>query len=351
MGKIDLEELYGEIATAVAKVDFSMLWEGFRPLKFALYNDEECFFDGRYVEKTADFCANTAIKYDGDVIAIWRVENRLETSVFASKIIHEMFHAFQEKEGWDCFPNEKEAPFRYVYSKENLTLKLRENRLLQGLLDRFDPQRYEELLRCRKYRSERFPYEFQYECGNEEIEGSANYVEWQVLKQLDEKKADELVADMRDFMVSSEFFFPIRITGYYTGALMIHAMVQAGEYSYGAKDRPVIDRLLKKLPSVDSMDPGMEEDVTMMSEAVDSYLSETKRIVESVVAKNNVVLRGPVSLGSVNIGDARFYEGYLTSRFFVMYLEEGEKKVIRGDYVVKMKDEETIDTIYRWDRE
>ncbi len=84
---------------------------------------------------------------------------------------------------------------------------------------------------------------------------------------------------------------------------------------------------------------------------MDSYQEETQRIVETAVAKGDVVLRGPVPLVSVNIGDARYYDGYLTSRFFVMYLEEGEKKVIRGDFVVKMKDEETIDTIYRWDRE
>lgn len=58
-----LESLYNKIKDTISKVDFSLLWEGFEPLKFALYNDTECFFDGHYIEKTADFCANTAIRF------------------------------------------------------------------------------------------------------------------------------------------------------------------------------------------------------------------------------------------------------------------------------------------------
>ncbi|MCR5278764.1 MAG: hypothetical protein K6E19_04910 [Lachnospiraceae bacterium] len=60
---IDLEKTYYEISESIKKLDFDRIWEGFRPLKFALYNDKECFFDGKYIEKTTDFCANTAIKY------------------------------------------------------------------------------------------------------------------------------------------------------------------------------------------------------------------------------------------------------------------------------------------------
>jgi len=64
----DLEDLYKKIADAITQIDFSKLWEGFKPLKFALYNDEECYFNGSYIEKTADFCANTAIEFQGEVI-------------------------------------------------------------------------------------------------------------------------------------------------------------------------------------------------------------------------------------------------------------------------------------------
>ena len=107
METTNLEELYNQISEAIAKIDFSKIWEGFEPLKFAVYNDDKCFFNGAFIEKTVDFCANTAIEYQGDIIAIWYVREELEIPVFASKIVHEMFHAFQEKRGWDCFANEK----------------------------------------------------------------------------------------------------------------------------------------------------------------------------------------------------------------------------------------------------
>ena len=67
---INLEKLYDQICEAINTLDFDAIWEGFRPLKFALYNDTECFFDGRYIEKNADFCANTSIEYKGEIIAI-----------------------------------------------------------------------------------------------------------------------------------------------------------------------------------------------------------------------------------------------------------------------------------------
>ena len=75
---------------------------------------------------------------------------------------------------------------------------------------------------------------------------------------------------------------------------------------------------------------------------------ETKKIVDTALTNNEVVLEGPLVLGSVNIGDARCYNSFLTSRSFVMYLVEGEPKVIYGNFVVKVKDANTIDKIYKW---
>ena len=50
-----LESLYHQTKKHIDSVDFSRLWEGFAPLKFALYTDTECFFHGRYIPKTDDF--------------------------------------------------------------------------------------------------------------------------------------------------------------------------------------------------------------------------------------------------------------------------------------------------------
>jgi hypothetical protein len=61
--------------------------------------------------------------------------------------------------------------------------------------------------------------------------------------QLDEQKALEYVANTREYVTTPEDFFPIRITGYFTGPLMINAMKNAGDFFYGAENRPVINHV------------------------------------------------------------------------------------------------------------
>ena len=111
-----LNELYYEVLKYINLVDFNKLYSGFKPLKFALYNDDECFFNGKYIDKTDGFIANTAIEFDGEMIAIWNVLEDVEPIVLASKIIHEMFHGYQ------MINNESENP--YSYSHDYLVHKI-----------------------------------------------------------------------------------------------------------------------------------------------------------------------------------------------------------------------------------
>ena len=46
-------------------------------------------------------------------------------------------------------------------------------------------------------------------------------------------------------------------------------------------------------------------------------MAESKRIVETAIEAGEVVLKGPAEIVTVNIYDARCYNGYLTSRFFL----------------------------------
>ena len=43
----DLEGLYKIVKSYIDKVDFSLLWKGYKPLRFALYNNEQVYFDGK----------------------------------------------------------------------------------------------------------------------------------------------------------------------------------------------------------------------------------------------------------------------------------------------------------------
>lgn len=82
-----LEKLFHEIKSLIDSVDFSELWRGFHPMKFALCDETRCFFDGEYVEKTDQFLANTSIFYQGEYIAIWNVMEELGPAVLASKLL------------------------------------------------------------------------------------------------------------------------------------------------------------------------------------------------------------------------------------------------------------------------
>ena len=120
---MELHEYYSEINSRIEKIDFDALWKDFKPLKFALYNDKKCFFDGQYIEKTDDFFANTAIEFNGEVIAIWNVSEPTDSDVLTSKIVHEMFHGFQTISGEKRYADEMDALFEYCYSNENLSVK------------------------------------------------------------------------------------------------------------------------------------------------------------------------------------------------------------------------------------
>ena len=345
---MDLESLYAMVKENISRLDFNRIWPGFSALKFALYDQKKCFFDGRYIEKTSDFCANTSIVYQGEQIAIWMVQEELPPSVLTSKIVHEMFHGYQSIMGWDAWPNELEALNRYEYDAENLSLKLRENELLLSLLVHYDKAGLTEFLGHRKHRSEAFAYAFSYESKVEEIEGTANFVEWQVLKQLDAKKAVELEDRMRTMLRKPECLFPIRISCYFSGALMIHALLHAGIYSFGAKERPVIYSFLQDMAPSDGVYPEREDCLRKTRDAVDAFNGETESIIRTALEQNEAVLRGPLELTGVNVYNARCRRGFITSTYFLMYREGGEDKVLPGNFVIRMRNEKIIDTVYRW---
>ncbi len=338
-----LEDLYNQIEKAIKKVDFEKLWHGFKPFKFALYNEEECYFNGEYIEKTSEFVANTAIIYNGEYIAIWNAQEDMEIDIFASKMIHEMFHAFQYQNDWPSFPKEMEALFRYKYNKENLSIKLHENELLLELAECFDRAKYNELLKCRKYRSQKYVYEYQYEACVEDIEGSASYVEWMVLKQLNPQKADMLFEDMKATMIQSEYFFPIRISSYYTGALMINCVLQALDEVYNPAVRPLSISLVEQ---IDFENISIENH--QVTKALEDFQTETERIINSALELNEIVLDGPAVMKCVNIYNARHKEEYITSTFFLAFTVGEKDQVKMGNFVIKMADEHTIEKVYHW---
>ena len=332
-----LELPYRSAEEAIRGLDLARIWPGFAPLKFALFDEKRCFFDGRYIEKTDDFCANTAISYQGETIAIWRVEGELSLPVLVSKLVHEMFHGFQRLQGWDCWADELEA----------LSLKLRENALLCALLAGHRAGNYRELLSHRRRRWEQYPYETGYESRVEEIEGSAAYVEWMVLQQLDAARAKDFTARMCSSVTDPKALLPIRISCYDTGALLFHAMAAAGDDPFTPAARPAILTVQKSVPPSDGAFPGKAVCMQAAADAINAYQQTSAAMVRAALDKHAVALEGPAELLGLNIYDARRVGNALTSRYFLTVRQAGAEKTLYGDFVIQMLDERTIGRVYR----
>ena len=336
-----LNEIYYEVEKYIDLIDFNKLWKGFKPLKFALYNDRECFFDGKYIEKTDNFLANTAINYNGEVIAIWNVLEDLDPIVLASKIIHEMFHGYQMINNESRFPNELESLSKYQYIDDSLSIKLLENKLIVELIDKFDIDKFNKLLSYRKYRYDIYNYEFMYELMIEQIEGSANYVELSALKCLSVNMYLHKLKHIKSYITNPKNLIPVRIVSYDIGALML-MLLKDNNISFNERfnNECYIISLLKDYEyKIDNY--------LCMKNIINDYNIESKKIIENTILKNNIIVDDVVDILGVNVYNARYYNHYIISTYFVMYSLNNEQHIEYGDFVIELCDIAKASKIYK----
>ena len=341
--KENLEELYKIVKSYLDKVDFSLLWKGFKPLKFALYNNETVFFDGKYVEKTSEFIANTAIEYKGEIIGIWNVMEDIDPIVLASKMIHEMFHGFQRMNNETRFPDELDALYNYQYSDENLSIKLEENKLLVKLLENYNVDDFNKLLSLRKYRADKFKYEYKYESLIEQIEGSANNVELNALKQLSNDLYLEKLNSLKNCIIDKSNFLPIRVICYDIGAVLLDVLKRNNlTFDEGfSKDSFSMDL-------INGINPAKVDVTLSFGENIKKYFNRAEEIINNAINKNDVVVEGRYNILGVNVYNAIFYKGYIISIYFLMYGEQDAPNIEYGNFVIETKGGKILTKVYRY---
>jgi hypothetical protein len=341
---MELHEYYSEINSRIEKIDFDALWKDFKPLKFALYNDKKCFFDGQYIEKTDDFFANTAIEFNGEVIAIWNVSEPTDSDVLTSKIVHEMFHGFQTISGEKRYADEMDALFEYCYSNENLSVKAEENRLLSELAEHFDYAKFTGFLGLRKMRAEQFEYEFRYETSIEQIEGTANFVELQTLKILDESKYLRKLQRMISSVADTERLFPVRIACYDIGALLLLVCKNNGiPASEAFSDKTFPEKLIENAAAATFTKS------LFMQPQIDAFFARADELINRAIAKNDVIFDGETPLLGVNIYDAVCRRGYIITKYFVMFGDKKSPRTESGNFVVETSRRGFLKRIYRFE--
>ncbi len=341
---MDLKEIYQAVNKRINEVDFSLLWHGFKPLKFAVYNDEDCFFNGGYIDKTDQFLANTAIKYNGEFIAIWYLgDETIDYDILATKIIHEMFHGFQFSHHESRFPNELEALRDYRYNLNNLSLKMEENKLINGLIDRFNHDAFEKLLKLRKYRQSQYRYEYLYEASIEQIEGSALYVELEALKQLSRTKFKAAITANMENIVQPKNLIPMRIVSYSIGALLLYVIKKHTDIEVDQFGDETFAETMLKHTLYEEIQPKVNKAV---EETLDAYHHETRAMIDATLKMNNCVLEGKFPLVGVNVYNARRLDAYLISTYFVAYKKADKDEIKQGDYLIEMDEDGDIKKLY-----
>ena len=341
---MELKTAYDAVKTRLDTLDFSSLWRGFRPMRFALYNGEKCFFDGAYVEKTDEFVANTSIVYRGENIAIWNLmEEPEDMDALASSLAHEMFHAFQRLSGESRWADEMEALERYRYDPDNISARLAETERMRAILSGDGGESFAQLLALRKARAERFPYEYAYESRIEQIEGSANYVELRALSQLDAEKGKRGWERALTRIAQPQRYAPARVVSYLTGAALLACIRRCSGYDFETfTDVPFAQGILAEATSAA---PPVARDAR--AEAVcAAYETETRRIVDAALAKNRVVLHGCYPLDSLNIWDARRSGRYAVSNYFLAYRDGGRTRCLEGSFVAELDENRNVLTVY-----
>ena len=341
---MDLKTAYDLVAERLEKLDFTALWPGFRPLRFALYDGERCFFDGTYIPRTGEFMANTSIEFRGEQIAIWQLEGEPDPDALAASIVHEMFHAFQTLSGESRWADERAALMNYRYLPENLGLKLREAEVMRAVLTEQDPAAFSRLLGLRKRRALRFPGEYDYEARIEQIEGTANYVELEVLTQLDPEKGREGWEKLLERIADPADYTPIRIVSYEIGAAFLACIRRCSPYDFHPfTDTPFALGVLEDvLPAEGDFSPD-----SRIIARIKDYAQETEHIVRAALEKGDVALEGPKPLASLNVWDARWNGKYAVSNYFIAWWENGEMKSLEGNFVAELDRDFTIRRVWR----
>ncbi len=340
---LDLLKAYKELYSKISSVDFKLLWRGFEKTKFAVYTDTEACFDGKNIEKPTTFIGNTSVLYNGEDIAIWKLTEPYDLDIIASKVIHEMFHAFQKRFPSLEYPNELEATRKYRYSAENLSIKFKENLILGKLTNKFELDDLREFCALRKYRLQNYPYETDYEIKVERIEGSANYVELCALHQISEKKYLQKLSSMIQNITNVEALFPVRIISYDIGALLIKAVNELGENAF--TDMSSSDFLYGVLNSTEDTH-GAEIDCEI-AYRVEKYYDQTREMIKAAIDKNDRIEIENSILSGYNIYNARYVDGFVLTSFFMMYQVGEEEHILYGDFAVEIDENMGIKSIYR----
>ena len=352
---MELAQAYREIERRLDRIDFPALYRGFSRFPFALYNDTQAYTAGGYIEKPGNFIGNTSVKADGTDTAIWMLgEDPGDLDVLASKIVHEMLHAFQNASGEKRWADERAALVKYRYEEANLAGRLEETKCIRECLEQDAPKAFARLLGLRKARMERFPFEYDYEARIEQIEGTAHFAENGALAQLAPEKAEKsrerMLADLSD----PAKYFPVRAITYLSGAAFIACLRK-----YTDMDTDTMTDTPFAVAAITGAEPcDLPESDPGAAKCLAEWKKASRDVVNRTIAKGEVVLEGTNRMICWNVYDGTWDGQYAVLTSFIGYIEGDEMpqtdeelfakmKMLNGSFVAELDGELRLGRVWR----
>ena len=352
---MDLSCAYHEIEERLDKIDFPALFRGFSRFPFALYDDAEACIGGEMTAKPAEFLGNTSVMYNGAHTAIWDLSQGAgDLDVLASKLVHEMLHAFQNDSGEKRWADERAALVKYRYEEANFAARLEEAACMRKCLAGDAPEAFDRLLGLRRARMESFPFAYDYEARIEQIEGTAQYVELAALAQLDPGKAGEAWERMLAALSDPARYFPVRVVTYLSGAAFIACLRK-----YTDMDTDVFTDTPFSVAAVGKAAPcALPEKDGRAAACLDDWRKKNREIVDRTLEKGDLELEGSYRMIAWNVYDGTWDGKYAVLTSFIGYIEGAElpktdeelfaqMKIIHGDFVAEVDDELRLTRVWR----
>lgn len=218
---MNLPEVYRAVNAVLDTLDFGALFAGFHKYKYALYTSSEICLDGKMIPYEDDFRGNTAIKRDGEYIAIWNMELDPMEDIerFAYLLVHEMFHCHQRANGEKRYPSDL-VLLNYPRDIDNFQKKYNENLYLAEAYEKHDQKALQTFSQIRNMRMKAYPDMVRQELEVETIEGMAEYVGLKALQRINYRKFAGIIKEyLCKLRQQDSLLFDVRRISYYSGAL------------------------------------------------------------------------------------------------------------------------------------
>lgn len=319
-----MQKLYSVIDNILSKVDFNSIWQGFFKFDFALYNNDKVYLKNEIIPYDNRFLGNTAIDYDGKIIAIWFVDSpETEDSEFlAADIVHEMFHAFQKLKEEKRFPSDLEL-LTYPDNLDNFQCKLIENEYLAKALLEKDILALKKFIAIRKTREFLIKDIIYQEYRAETFEGMAEYAGLMALEQINKEKFNiRLTEHLSKLTNPRNLLFNPRHLSYYTGAVLCYCLRLLGiDFYHKLSDEPTLFEIISK--KINNLVDNFDEFTKNKRERFESFLKN-----HTTVYQKDAIICGYDPMNMIRLGNK------ILCDHFVMIGDE----FIKGPVMVVLKE-------------